>query len=158
MSRTDWKNLPDTSTPVNAENLLNDSAKNIITASVSENYTLTTANYEILPLNISTKIGNKLQLENNQIIVGSGVSKIKISAKVSFNTLTSGLKWLTLFQNNAAVSANPMILTGRATLSTNEILVNVVEGDKFTLQINGTNDDVIRGGVAYTNITIEVVD
>lgn len=152
-----FKNLPDTSTPLNATNLnkMQEQDKNTITASISNNYTKTIDGYEMLPLDIQVVEGSKLTLKDGSIVVGSGVSKVKISAKVSFNNNASGLKWLTIFLNSTPISANPRTLTGRDMIYATEMLIEVKKDDKISLNANGSTGDVIRGTAAYTNITVE---
>ena len=166
MSLITFQDLPNITTPINAQNLNNNfneldekSDKNIITASMSSNFTKTTPDYETLPLNTSLIVGNKLSLNNNSIIVGSDVSKVKVSAKLSFNSVAnSGLKWLTIFKNNDAVSANPTNLSSRNMVYSTDTLIEVSVGDIITLKVNGSVGDVIRYGIPYSNITVEVVE
>ena len=166
MSLIEFQNYPSTETPLNAENLnhnFNELAeKNIITASISSNYAIKTDSpdtYEMLPLSTYTHIGDKLTLENGKIVIGKNVSLVKISAKLSFNTLTAGLKWVTVFgKNDTAVLANPNQLSGRATVSCSDALVSVKEGDTLELRVLGLKDDVVRSGLAYTYLTVEVIN
>jgi hypothetical protein len=48
-----------------------------------------------------------------------------------------------------------MNLSARGMITSSDTLIDVSEGDTISLQINGTSGDVIRGGVEYTNITVE---
>ena len=133
--------------------------KNIITASFNGNFTKTKDDYETLPLNASNRLGNKLSLTtDNGIKIVSDINYIKISSKVSFNNLTAGLKWLTIFKNNEAVSANPHNLSSRGMVYATDTLIPVVKNDVIYLKANGTTGDVIRGGIAYTNLTVEVIE
>jgi hypothetical protein len=133
--------------------------RHVITVQLENNFSKTIADYETLPFTVETKAGTKLTLSNNSVIIGSGVSKIKVSAKASFNTIaTSGLKWLTIFKNNDAVSPNPRNLSARDMIYATEVLVSVNENDIITVKVNGTINDVIRGGIGYTYLTVEVVE
>lgn len=166
MALIEFQDLPNTTTPINAANLNNNfdeldekSDKNIITAELENNFTKTTTDYEILPFTTEIKVGTKLTLSNNAVIIGSGVSKIKVSAKASFNNLaTSGLKWLTIFKNSDAVSPNPRNLSARDMIYATDVLVSVNENDIITAKVNGAINDVIRGGIGYTCITVEVIE
>ena len=132
---------------------------NIITASFNGNFTKTKDDYETLPLNASNRLGNKLSLTtDNGIKIVSDINYIKISSKVSFNNLTAGLKWLTIFKNDEAVSANPHNLSNRGMVYATDTLIPVVKNDVIYLKANGTTGDVIRGGIAYTNLTVEVIE
>jgi len=128
---------------------------NVLTAYINADVTKSTTGYEKIVLNSSNKVGNRLSVSGGNIVIGQGVSKVKISAKVSFTTVTAGLKWLTIYRNNSISIANPMNLSARGMITSSDTLIDVAEGDTISLQINGTSGDVIRGGVAYTNITVE---
>lgn len=166
MALIEFQDLPNTTTPINAQNLNNNfdeldekTEHHIITASMSSNFTKSTTDYEILPLNTWVIVGNKLTINNNSIVVGSNVSIVKVSAKLSFNSVaSSGLKWLTIFKNNEAVSANPSNLSSRNMVYSTDTLVEVSAGDTITLKVNGSVGDIIRYGVAYSNITVEVIE
>ena len=136
--------------------------KNIITATISSNFTKTSSAYELLVLNDSVSLGDKLTLTNTgKIKIGSGVSYVKVSAKVSFDSVaTTALKWLTIFKNTTStvISANPCNLSARNMIYATSMLVAVQENDELLLEVNGATNDVIRGGIAYTNITVEVVE
>lgn len=141
-------------------NAIND--KNIISASITSNYTLTSTNsYIKLPLNTSLSAGTRLTLDstNHNVVVGAGVSKVKISAKVSFNSVSaSGVKWLSIFKNSETPIANPRTITARDMIYSTDTIVEVQQNDNISIQIIGNNGDVIRNGIGYTNITIEVIE
>lgn len=128
---------------------------NIITAYRDADVTKGTTGYERIVLNGSNRVGNRLSISSGNIVIGAGISKVKISAKVSFTSVTAGVKWLTIYRNNNASVANPMNLSARGMITSSDTLIDVAEGDTISLQINGTSGDVIRGGVEYTNITVE---
>ena len=133
--------------------------KNIITASFNDSFTKTEDDYETLPLNVGNSLGNKLSLTtDNGIKIVSDINYIKISSKVSFNSLTVGLKWLTIYKNNVAINANPCNLTSRNMIYATDMLIEVQKNDIIYLKVNGTKGDVIRGGISYTNITVEVIE
>lgn len=137
--------------------------KNIMTAYFTSNFTLNaTGSYLKLPLDSSVSTGTKLTLDttNNNIVVGAGVSKIKVSAKVSFNSVAAtGVKWLTIFKNASdIISANPCTLSARNMIYATNTLVEVQQNDIIYIGVNGTTNDVIRSSSEYTNITVEVVE
>lgn len=141
-------------------NAIND--KNIMTAYFTSNYTLpATSAYYKLPINSSKVVGTKLTLDttNHNVVVGAGVSQVKVSAKVCFNSIaSSGDKWLNIYRNNEAVSANPQNLSGRDMIYSTTMLVDVQQNDIIYLSVYGTKNDVIRANISYTNITIEVIE
>lgn len=167
MEKINFTNLPDQTTPVNAsnmnlmqnniENAIN--TKNIITATISSNHTIQTSNtYEQLILNSKTSKGSSFTLTNDgAILIGSGISVIKLSANVSFNSVTAGLKWITIYKNDAVVAAAPCTLSARDCISISNLITTVSEGDKIYIKVQGTASDVVRGTIAYTNITIEAI-
>lgn len=154
-------------TPFTAERMghiedgIENTNKNVITASITDNYTIDSTGYKLLPLNTSVSVGNKLTLSNDgAIVVGAGVTKVLVSAKISFNNNATGLKWLTILLNNTSngIIANPRNITARDMLYSTPTLIEINEGNKLYLGVNGAVDDVIRSSSAYTNITVEVVD
>lgn len=169
MEKIPFKDLPDTSTPYNAEtfNLLQDNVenaindKNIITASFSENYTLVNnSSYEVLFLNKAKINGSAFSLQNDGgILIGEGVSKIKISFKCHYNSIISpGSKWASAFVNNVATCAVCQQLSSRASLTSSTEMIDVQPGDIIYLKVNGSNGDIIRADYTYSNITIEKVN
>ena len=66
-------------------------------------------------------------------------------------------KWLTIYKNGIAVNANPRNLSARDMVYATNTLMQVQENDIIYLEVNGTSGDIIRSGIEYTNLTIEVV-
>ena len=66
-------------------------------------------------------------------------------------------KWLTIYKNGIAVNANPRNLSARDMVYATNTLMQVQENDIIYLEVNGTYGDIIRSGIEYTNLTIEVV-
>lgn len=166
MALIEFQDLPSTQTPINSTNLNNnfnelDTKTNpqIITAELTSNFTKTIADYEKLTLASAGSAGTKLTISNGGIKIGSGVSKIKVSAKASFNSVaSSGLKWLTIFNNNSAIIPNPNNLTARGMIYSTTTIVSVQENDIIYMYVNGVIGDVVRGGSGYTNMTVEVIE
>lgn len=133
--------------------------RSTITASFSTNHTIATTNTEEkVNLDTSVSVGNKLTLNNSgEIVVGSGVRAILVSANINYQTITAGVKYVIIKQNGATVYQNTSQISARTSLPITPSLVEVQEGDKITLYLNGTQNDVIRRGVAFSNITVEVV-
>lgn len=164
MALVKFKNLPDTSTPLNAENLNNnfeELSKNVIQGTISSNYTIKATNtYENLPIIENIKVGEKLTIQNNQIIVGKNVSVIMVSAKMKFNSVTAnGTKYLSIYKNGIRMATSQETLTTYGTLLyITPYLMNVTEGDKITLTTYGNVGDVIRNTADFTNIVAEVIE
>lgn len=135
---------------------------NIITAELSDDLSVT-ATSGLIPLNNAIKIGNKLSLSNNKIIIGSGVSKVKISGNMRMSTTsTSALGVnLNIFRNGIEyVASNRTSLSGYDGISTATRLVEVQEGDEITLNYwksNSTTAMIIMSGYGSTYLTVEVV-
>lgn len=134
--------------------------KSSITASFSTNHTIANTNTEEkVNLNTSVSTGGKLTLNSNgEIVVGSGVSSVLVSTAVNFQTITSGVKYVIIKQNGTTVYQNTSQISARTSLPIAPSLVEVQEGDKITLYLNGTQGDVIRRGSAFSNITVEVIN
>jgi hypothetical protein len=143
----------------NQINNINTATKSIITATISDNYTISaTSTYEKLPLTESSKIGNKLSISNGNIIIGSGVSFIKASFCVHYQTIASaGNKWATLYKNEDKETQTSTYASDRVTVSSPTVLISVTAGDKISLRVQGTKNDVVRG-LLYSPVTVEVVE
>ena len=142
-------------------NYLNNAIKtpNIMTATLSSNETLSSTSYTILPLSSSSSIGTKLSISNDGIKIGAGVTKVKVSAKASFNNNATGLKWLTIFKNTDAFIANPHNLSARGMVYSPTVMIDVQQNDILYMEIQGASGDIIRGGPGnYTTMTVEVVE
>ena len=134
--------------------------KSSITASFSTNHTIATTNTEEkVNLNISVSTGDKITLNNNgEIIIGGGVKSVLVSAIINFQTITSGVKIVAIKQNDAIIYQNTSQISARTSLPITPSLVEVQEGDKITLYLNGTQGDVIRRSISFSNVTVEVIN
>jgi hypothetical protein len=134
------------------------SGKNIVTAKLDANTTmLATGTYQKLNLIEHTRAGNKLSLLLGDIKIGAGVSLVKVSFHVHYNSVTaSGQKWATLCVNGNAEVPISVYLTNKSTITSGEVMLPVKEGDTIDLQVNGTKGDVVRNGL-YTALTVETV-
>lgn len=141
----------------NIEDAIND--KNIITASFNTNHTIATSDtYEKVKLDTSVSVGNKLILTNDGgIKIGAGISKIKANANINFQTITSGLKYVGIFKNDSNIIQSVTNISERTTLVLSPIVFDVTENDIIYLELMGTKNDVIRRGMAHSNITLEVI-
>lgn len=141
----------------NIEDAIND--KNIITASFNTNYTIATSDtYEKVKLDTSVSVGDKLTLTNDGgIKIGAGISKIKASANINFQTIASGVKNIGIFKNDTNIFQNITNISERTTLVLSPIVFDVKENDIIYLELIGTKNDVIRRSMAFSNITLEVI-
>ena len=154
-------------TPLSAENLKrmednmeeaieeveNKNKRHIITANIITT-TVTGGTQTTLSVQELCKSGNKLSIENGRIKIGAGVSKVLVYAKVLMDTTELTNNFLYVIQNNTII--NRADGYGKyETLSTPGFLVNVQEGDKFTISVlAGTNASVYDGSY----ITVEVIE
>lgn len=142
--------------------------KNIMTLSLHSNFTVQTTN-QYLPLNLEldTKIGNRLSLENGGIKIGSGVSKILVSAQMSFEAKNTRNIHFRVTKNNTDSLDNVFGWRyehfnngdlGNLTIS--PILGEVQEGDLINLYYYCGAGDIISGNAfgKRTNMTVVVVE
>ena len=162
MSKINFQNLPNTTTPVNATNLNSIQEKNIITVylpnqcncSVLSVYTKVTGFSEL------NKIGTRLSLSNDTIVIGAGVSKIKVSGKIGWYADTGSIKYGRIIKNDTSLAWSTINIPngayGEDTFP--EILVNVQQGDVISmLYYTEYANDVIQN-IMRTYMTVEVVE
>lgn len=165
MSSTTFKNLPDQSTPITAENLNN----NIITVGLTANFTYDASDGEQqLPIDyVIASVGNKLTLDttNNVIKIGAGITKIAVSFTVSTYTATpttsKAYVRTRILKNGANVSRSDVRTEGmiyRPTMSMAKFVVSVQQNDEISIGLF-SNNGALTTVAEYTgvNVTIEVV-
>lgn len=138
-------------------------SKDIITAILTSNYTLTGTNvYGIIPLTLKSKIGDKLSMNSSGgIVIGAGVKFVKASSNVSYNSVAaSGAKWNVIYKGTQALYPCPTFASNRVSISNAGGLIPVTQGDVIYLETQGATGDVLRGGTGnyYTCLTVEVVE
>jgi len=179
MALVEFKNLPDTSTPLNAQNLNNNFEllsnqiallSNQMTITCSDTSITTTLDQkrEDIPLDtVLASVGDKLTLNtaNNkyEIKIGSGVSYVSVSAGYSANQTTSGATYiaLTILKNGsqygkwANAKGNPSNPNVYLYTSMSDILIPVQQGDAIALAIFIR----VAGTVSITNpyLSVKVV-
>ena len=138
--------------------------KNVITAGMSDNLTLSVTGDTVVPLAIAkTQLGNKLSVANNRIYIGAGISKILVSAQVYVNRSQGndhGAFNIQLRKNGSQIADSTnsgMANIGNVSRNITPILINVSEGDYIDLVYYGYASDVIRSETG-TYVTIEAVD
>lgn len=109
---------------------------------------------------VKTQIGNKLTFSNNKVVIGEGVSHIRISAKSSFKNTVSGDCSINVKKNGESIEilgtyesipANNWYNTAIATS-----IIEVSQGDEISLHITLGNSGDIEF-LAYSYMTIEEV-
>lgn len=149
---------------VSAINEVND--KNIISVGLSQDFSIPTSNVltQITGLTSLDNIGSKLTLSNNQIVIGAGVSKVKVSYVLDIKAQASASNVnIYLRLNSTAISQE--VASFNAVGHTEDIsyiprLIDVSEGDKIDLGIYGTAGNLVQHGydsIVRSIITVEVV-
>lgn len=133
------------------------SEKSIITAGINGNLTMTSMQ-EYLTLVEQQKRGTELSIQNGNIIIGNGITKVKISANMNYQSgIQAGdLVELDIYRNNTLVTrAVTRTQASWAFLSCSPRLVAVTSGDiiKFMAWENNRTGALIN--VADTWITVE---
>jgi hypothetical protein len=141
--------------------------KDIIT--ISTNGTPTIASGDTLPLNKTVSVtGDKLihDKENYQIVIGPGVTKVKLSFTI--NGRSSSRQWYAICRTRDGVTGKiGMDTIGKSgadqytTLCMTDKILDVLEGDKYWIKSFNTgsavlNADIGSGGGTY--MTMEVVE
>ena len=139
--------------------------KNAITIGLSENTTLTstTAYQRIkIPLNqVRATLGNKLSLENNAIKIGTGVSKVLISGKLTMGGVNDSSGFYVEKNNGERVGGVFQAATGSLfSMTIDSFLCDVEEGDTIyeTVYINASGSSRAIRGDYETTLTVQVVD
>lgn len=141
--------------------------KNIITMYLNSNYTIPTANVQskITGFVLGEQVGNKLTFSNNNIVIGAGVSKIKISYTIKLGVPNTTRVFTYLVYNGATISQEgfwPTVANAQGNISFSPRLMGVQEGDVFNLACYGQANVTIygksTGRFISTFMTIEVVD
>ncbi len=134
--------------------------KNIITAGINSNYTVPADGARVVTLDkIYCQTGNtsKLNLINGNIVIGSGVKHVMISASVAA-TGSGSVRNLYVNKNNdnlIYISNNPAFNNSQTCMTAQ--LFEVSEGDMISLGINFTRSLVLQASTV-TNLTVEVID
>ena len=180
MNKINFQNLPDTSTPLNASNMNQiqtnveteitrlDSAieqskiPQIITATINrKSFTISTSwgAVNLAPFDSYVSTTNKITLQNNGLKIGTGVSKILVSAsmKASDNSSFPGDKIFQIAKNDVDVVENYLTNQGSwAPQTISPMMIEVQENDIITLKFasGGTG----TGDLLGEYLTIQVVE
>ncbi len=135
--------------------------KNIVTARPTT-YTSGTKQ-SIMPMNNTIVVGDKLSVSDNAIVIGEGVSKVKISGNGQFvnssTSYTMNIEINIMVNNsNEYVAINYFGTSRYATATISDFVMSVQEGDKIQLRLwnNAMADFEVR--YSGTWITVEVVE
>lgn len=134
----------------------------VVTSHMGNNtYNVTSGDdYVNIPLTTSVIVGEGLTVVNNAVKIGTGVSKVRISAQVCVGTGNLGLKYLAIRKANGTVQLARAQMrlheyTTPETMVIAPLVIEVSENDALTLDFYGASGDTIYGGVTLTYITVE---
>lgn len=134
---------------------------NTITAYSSTNVDLTAGNNIVF--DTANITGSKFTLENGQIKIGAGVSKIRVSGQIWYWANNTTRQWFTLNQNETVVNQMISYNTNYETMAFSSKIIDVNEGDVFYFKLHNTEGSggiIVNNGASpktMTFITIEEV-
>lgn len=137
--------------------------KNIITAYPTANLSNVSDN-TLIRLSESVIAGDKLSLKDNAIVIGKGVSKIKVSGTIFYQALPSNQVYLyPNLKKNGTIFASPIVSKGVTDFNSAVFATTVEEveeGDKITMTTGDVNrlSVGVRGERRATYLTVEVVE
>lgn len=144
--------------------------KNIITAYLSSQLYAISERDQIISLDASNVLGDKLSLENNAIKIGKGVSKVLISAVIFYQDYDSEIEYLypkimiNGIESIKTIASRSYDTTKFQSVAFPPVMIEVKEGDLITLssgEVNPVDQCNIRGydkGALCTYMTVEVVE
>ena len=142
-------------------------SKHIITAYLSQQLFGLSKKHEVIPLDTSKKVGNKLSLENNAIKIAEGVSKVIISGAIFYQDYGTETSYLfPAISINGIYIAKEIVSRCENTIRYQSVtfppfIMEVKDGDLIRLSSGDNSEGSIRGcdmGVWCTYMTVEVVE
>lgn len=139
------------------------SGKSIISVYPTQDLTLSSGNtYTLWEMGgIETSNGTKLTLGNDgKILIGAGVSKIRVSGQIYFYTGTANTRKSFQIVKNTTI----ILRTGNELVSNYNFLAcsprtfNVSQGDKISLEVSGTANDVYKAYPFGSYMEVEVIE
>lgn len=135
--------------------------KNAITVIMSANQTITTTSATKLNLDtIRSKVGDKLTLQNNSVVIGKGIHHVLVSAQmvVSAHT-TDKMRRLAIYKNSAQyVRTMNYVINNWESTACAPVLMEVEEGDTISLySANEGDSTTITSSPIDTYLTVQAV-
>lgn len=130
---------------------------------MSSNLTLSSTGATKIPLNsIKAQVGNKLSISNNRIIIGQGISYVKVSCQIYVNRSSgAGGAFNIIIRKNdsdvASLTNSGVPSGGNRCDNLSDRLIPVQQNDYIEFHFYGYNGDVVRYETG-TYITVEAVD
>ncbi len=136
--------------------------KDIATVIGNADLTLTTTDITEVPMKASVTLGSKLIVSNGQVVIGAGVSYVKIEGSVYANNsfVENDLVHCNILKNSQAVySAIKRIKSTYETVAGAGKIISVAEGDVIKLCARNQTEarGIISGTGNATYMTVEVV-
>ena len=148
-----------------------DLAKNIMTIYLASDFTIPNTNtvYDLTNMSLAESVGNKLSLVNGKIVIGAGVSKVKVSYTAKTMSSANTTRTFTYLMQDINGTATAISQEGSFYSATNQQVnigyqprvVSVSQGDAFYLRCYGYKNNVIAGAAStfvITYLTVEVVE
>lgn len=148
-----------------------DLARNIMTVYLPSNFTIANTNtaYEMTTMTLGESVGNKLSLVNGKIVIGAGVSKVKVSYTAKTVSAANTTRTFTYLMQDINGTATAISQEGSYYSATNQQVnigyqprvVSVSQGDAFYIRCYGYKNNYIAGaGGTFmpTLLTVEVVE
>jgi hypothetical protein len=159
----------------NRENVINVrdhlSEPNIMTAYLKADYTIanTSTVYDLTNTEVLASSGSKLSLSNGKIVIGAGVSKVKVSYTAKSVSAAGNTRTFTYLMQDVSGVAVAISQEGHWYGGTNwqvnigygPRVVEVSQGDKFYLRCYGLKNNYIAGKASDfipTFLTVEVIE
>lgn len=145
----------------NVEKIINQMGKNIISAGLDRNYTLAVAGEFTVPLDKQIfKLGDKLTLQNNKIVVGKNINAVRIFAQINFSNTKQGAM-NTIIKKNGTTIAEVLgynIGSSNNISSYAETVVEVAENDYIELSGYQYEGTILMSANGRTHITVEAIN
>ena len=147
------------------DKLLSNNIKNkdILTANMSADVTKSaTGDYVVTALSKQSQIGDKFAISGGNIVIGSGIKKVLIGGTCSMSCVSTSsptTRNFSIRKNNSNAKTVSTRTVGDWTfISISDFILNVNQGDAIGLQMYTQKNDIIKGGSAYTYVTIKAVE
>ena len=160
MQKINFENKPDTTTPLTAD-ILNEMQDNIEDAIDDVNSNLNTSiQKHIIQANLGTRtvysgsnndsnfdstivVGNKLIASGNKIVIGSGISKVKVNMNASFQSENNGISSVSIaiLKNESSVGQSyaynsDLGMYYYSTCVISDLILEVQENDEISYKIS----------------------
>ena len=148
-----------------------DLARNIMTVYLTSDFTIPNTNtaYDITNMSLGESVGNKLSLVNGKIVIGDGVSKVKVSYTAKTVSAANTTRTFTYLMQDINGTATALSQEGSFYSATNQQVnigyqprvVSVNSGDAFYIRCYGYKNNYIAGAASTfipTLLTVEVVE